>query len=250
MKTRGIFMLNKSIFIASSLLCAMALCFQAEASPVHKKTLETEQEDVTVPMSQTDIETSLEARLDQAERNHSDPSSLEMGVSSWTPKNLAISSTLANPNAFGTQVPEVEFSFLTPMHLSRSDNFNWKFGVGLMSLTRDETINVSSQNFSDQQTAYLASLKVGAEYLPKQFANRSFSPYASLSLVPTFIATSRSALDDGGSQFGVPVEFQTGALVHLIKAADLNIGFDGVLGKASSSNLSGVGVNAGVRVSL
>jgi hypothetical protein len=236
--------------IAWTLFCVSALCLRAEATPVNSKVLEQEQEDVNVPMSQTDIEASLQTRMDQAGKDPGSADSLEVGVSSWAPKNLAVTSSSANPSAFGTQVPEMAFNFLAPMNLKKSDNFSWKFGVGLMTLDRDDTVNVGGQNFQDQQTAYLVSLKLGTEYLPKQFASKTFSPYASLSLDPTFVTTSRSTLDDGSSQFGVPVEFQTGALVHLMKATDLNIGFDGVLGKASSSNLSGVGVNAGVRVSL
>jgi hypothetical protein len=233
--------------VACTLISVSAFCLSAQATTVHSKTLEQEQEDVTVPMSQTDIETSIQTRLDQSEK---EKTAIEVGASSWSPKNLAFSSNSASPGSFGTQVPEMELNFLTPMNLRRSDNFSWKFGLGLMSLDRDETIGVGGQSFTDQQTAYLASLKIGAEYLPKQFASRTLSPYASLSLVPTFVTTSRSSLEDGSSQFGVPVELQTGALVHLMKAADLNVGLDAVLGKASSSNLSGVGVNAGVRVSL
>jgi hypothetical protein len=243
-------MLNRSFFLASSLLCISALCLRAEASPVHQKTLETEQEDVTVAMPQTDIETSIDTRLQKEDQERSAPISMQLDVSSWAPKNLAIPSSVANPNAFGTQVPELELAFITPMRLGSSSNFNWKFGLGLMSLTRDENLSVGGQTLNDQQTAYLASLKVGAEYLPQQFVSKTLSPYASFALVPTFITTSRSTPDEGASQFGVPVELQAGALVHLIKAADLNVGVDGVLGKAASSNLGGVGVNAGVRVSL
>jgi hypothetical protein len=243
-------MTNKTVSLALGLLFTTTLCLRAEATPVHQKDLETEQEDVTVPMGKTDIEDSIQTRLQQEDTDRSPPNSIEMGVSSWAPKNLAISSSISNPNGFGTQVPELDFAFITPIKLRSSENFNWKFGFGLMSLTRGGDLNVGGQTFSDEQTAYLASLKLGAEYLPKQFANKNFSPFASLALVPTLVTTSRSDLDEGTSQFGVPVELQAGALVHLIKAADLTVGFDGVLGKASSSNLSGVGVNAGVRVSL
>jgi hypothetical protein len=250
MQTQGNFMLKKTSSVLLGFVFTMTLCLSAEATTVHQKDLETEQEDVTVPMGKTDIEDSIQTRLQKEDADRSAPNSLEMGVSSWAPKNLAISSSIANPNGFGTQVPELDFSFITPIHLRSSENFNWKFGLGLMSLTRNGDLNVGGQTVSDQQTAYLASLKLGAEYLPKQFANKNFSPFASLALVPTLVTTSRSDLDEGTSQFGVPVELQVGTLVHLVKAADLTVGFDGVLGKASSSNLSGVGVNAGVRVSL
>jgi hypothetical protein len=119
-----------------------------------------------------------------------------------------------------------------------------------MTLGRSGDIVIGQQAYSSSETAYLASLGLGMEYQPKRWSTQTFSPLASVSLLPTFVMTSESDFDEGTSQFGVPVQFQLGTLVHLLSSADLNVGVNAVVGKANDSNLSGVGVNAGVRFAL
>jgi len=222
---------------------------QAASSSIQPETIENESQEVSVPMALTSSQLDEEISTEQAQRARAErpTGALELGVSSYQPNGLQTVSRIADSSAFGlVGPPQINLNGVTPF----GQNWNMKFGVGFLAMDRTGDLGTAGQTESDQQTAYLISGRVGAEYIPASFATTHFRPYLTGALLPSLVMTSRSAFDDGSSAFGVPIEVGAGTLVHILTSVDLNLAITGTFGKIQDSNMNGLGLNAGVRFPL
>jgi len=220
----------------------------ASESPVHPDILEDQTvQDVAVPLTQSKVQ--VEIKNEQIQRNRAlqPKSSLEAGVSSWLPRSVKSSSRLANPSSYQTiNAPALALNAILPMNPA----LNLKTGLGLLMLHRFGELNAVGQDTDQEQLAYLVSVRMGVEWAPLSLATRRFRPYLGGNLLPTLMLTNRSALDSGSSDFGLPVELSAGSLVLISETFSVSLGVTEVLGKVADSNLTGFGMNAGLRVAL
>jgi hypothetical protein len=217
------------------------------ASSIQPTTIENESQDISIPMTQSNLDEEISVEQAQRERASQPTGAIEIGLSSYEPNGLQTVSRIADSSAFGlVGPPQINLNGVTPF----GRNWNMKFGVGFLAMDRTGDLGAAGQTESDQQTAYLISGRVGGEYIPASLATTHFRPYLTGALLPSLVMTSRSAFDDGSSAFGVPIEVGAGTLVHILTSLDLNIAVTGTFGKIQDSNMNGLGLNAGVRFPL
>jgi len=243
-------MRSGSIFVLMAAMMAGGNVANAASNfPVHQDILEDQTvQDVAVPLTQNKIQ--VEIKNEQIQRNRAlqPKRSLEAGVSSWLPRSVNSSSRLANPSDYETvNAPALALNAILPINPA----LNAKVGLGLLMLHRFGDLNAVGQDTDQEQLAYLASIRLGLEWAPLSLATRRFRPYIGGNLLPTMMLTNRSALDSAGtSDFGLPVELGAGSLVLISETLSVNLGVTEVLGKVADSNLTGFGMNAGLRVAL
>lgn len=239
--------LQRSAIQVSASLLGLALSVQlAVAASVDQKRIETEKQDVLIPLSTSKLEIETAADEAQRERANQPMGAFELGISSWQPEHLQPVSRISGASDFRLAgLPQMNFSMLEPLNR----NLNVRAGAGLISLKRSGTLNVGQTSQQDQ-TAYVPTLRLGAEFMPTRVATPRVRPYLSLTLLPEAVVTSRSAFDNGEAKFGIGGELASGALIRVMNNFDLNLGVSATLGKIEASSLNGIGLSAGVRVPL
>jgi hypothetical protein len=234
----------------TALFLAVALCgikSQAASSSIQPEKIEDEYTDVTIPMAAGELDTEITTEQAQRERSEKPTGSIDLGVSSYQPNSLNLTSRISSPSAFSlVGPPQININGLTPL----SRDLNLKFGTSFLALNRSGDVGAADQAITDTQTAYILSARAGMEYSPSVLASKRIHPYATAAILPTIVMTSSSSFDDGQSAFGVPVELGAGTLVQIIQSWDLDLSVIGTLGKVQDSNMDGLGLNAGVRVHL
>ena len=233
--------------VVLSVVTLAALMGSAQASSVHSKKIEDESQDLSISLSPNKLE--LETASEQAQRERADRplGAMEAAISSWEPTNLQPPTRISNASSFGLAgPPSLNFNVIDPINR----NFNLKGGLEFVSLQRSGTLDAAGISSREQQTAYVPAIRIGGEYTAVRYSNRLFKPYVSAAILPTAVITSRSAFDDGEADFGIAGELAVGTLIHVSNSMDVNVSVSEVVGKVNSSDLTGFGVNAGVRVPL
>ena len=245
-------MKSKSILFLTWVLAAFFSVdsFAASSSSSAEEYLKNEDnqmQDLSVPLANNKLQVEIAAEQAQRERAHAPFNAVDLSISSWQPKDIQMSSRIQNATGFtDAGVPTIQLSTLHPLT-------NWaslKLSLGLASLHRYGTLDAAGQSTKQEQMAYLPYLGLGAEFTHPALSTRLLKPYFSASLQPSLVITTRSAFDDGQSALGFPFGVGAGVLVHAFKTADINIGATETLGSVKNSDVSGLGLNAGVRLAL
>ena len=234
-------------FVAAVMLSGMTAGSSTMASPIRQESLENDSQDLVLPLAPSAVEVEVQNEQIQRDRANRSQSTIEAGLSSWIPSNLQTPSRLSNPGAYvGTGIPALDVNLLRPLNSA----FNLKLGMGLLMTHRFADLNVLGETQSEEETASIISARLGVEFLIPKISTPVFRPYLTGALLPSMVLTNRTALDQGNNYFGVPVEFGVGSLVALTKTFGLDLGVTETLGSINGSSISGMGVNALVRLPL
>jgi len=218
-----------------------------QAAPIKNDKLNNDPQDLNIPLSPSQIDVEIENDVIQRDRASQPNTQIELGVSSWQPKNLQAPAYSNAVSGFSVQnAPDLNLSVLIPINTM----LNFNVGGSFLTVSRSSNLVSPGLSSSQDQTGYLPSVRVGVEYQPQYFGSRVFHPYAQFSLLPSLFITNRSGIDAGESTFGLPVQLGAGVLISFTKIMALNLGVSQVWGSAGDSDLAGFGVNAGVRVAL
>lgn len=186
------------------------------------------------------------------EESFSQNSQLEISASSWAPNAFHTDSAVVGNTAFApSKMPQLSLSWISRMGSVR--DLAIKVGVGILPVSRSGMVGVGSLAHSEEQAAYLASLRAGLEYRGSSRVLSVISPYASAALLPTAVVVPRSAFGDGATTLGLPFELDAGIRADLSAIAartELAVGFMMTLGNVGNSSFYGTGVHAGLRYSL
>jgi hypothetical protein len=142
------------------------------------------------------------ARVESEER----PGRMDIGVSVWSPRSDSAPSRVPGTTAFGTSIPEFQAGYVFPPFAEgRWGSLAFSGGAGVARLGRSaDGVAIAGVTRTGHQDLYLIPARTGVEWLPR--GSRAWEPRVSLSALPTFGIATASALDDGGTHFGVPIE--------------------------------------------
>lgn len=184
------------------------------------------------------------------------PLSVEAGFSSWVPGNFTLPSNVNATSSFGRgDLPSIYLNTTSPLQ-GLFPGLRSRLGLNFVQLNRTGTVDPEGNGSSQTQTIDLFSARIGLEYTPSRYQSTTMTPYASVALLPSFAAASRSSFDTGTIYFGIPAEVGVGARVAMRKLgiawsdADLDLGIVATEGVIDHSNIAGLGVNLGVRILL
>lgn len=185
----------------------------------------------------------------------SDQLTVEVGLSSWVPSNFSLPSNIATTSSFGRgDLPLIYLR--TTSQLSILPGLKSDLGVNFVQLDRTGIVDNSQNGAPTTQTVDMISIRIGVEYAPIGMGNSKVQPYATLALLPSYLAASRSAFTTGTGYFGVPAEAGLGGRIKMKKlgipwnAADFTLGVSATDGVIDGSNMTGFALNAGVRIVL
>lgn len=231
-----------------ALLAVLSVTGSAYASLINQGAIEDESQDLNVPLSSNKLDTELSVEQSQRERAERPIGSVEFGISTWEPSGLQPPSRInSNVSTFGlVGPPTMNLNGIEPL----GHDFSMVLGLQFVALQRSGDLSAPGLSTTQEQTAYVPSVRLGAQYSPVKYSNKLFRPFAEAAILPTAVITSRSAFDDGEADFGVGGEVGLGTLIHVSSAFDVNVNLTELVGKVSSSTLNGFGVGAGVRVGL
>lgn len=235
-------------YLALLAVLSVASIGSARASIINQGAIEDESQDLSVPLSTNKLDTELSVEQTQRERAERPVGVLEFGVSSWQPSNLQPPARIENNvSSFGLAgPPALNLNAIEPL----GHDFSFVGGVQLLVLQRTGDLDAAGLSQSQEQSAYIPSIRLGAQYAPTRFSTKYFRPYLSAAFLPTAVITGRSAFDDGEADFGFAGEGGVGALIHVSQSVDIDLDVTEIVGKVSSSTLNGFGVGAGVRMGL
>ena len=210
-------------------------------------------EDQTIynlPISQSEIKIIEVAPIEKKAHE------FEFTASSWVPKNFNLPSYLSDSSDFGREgIPLVSVNYITKsFDVGKGGDVSSKFGLSYMSLDRTAPFSGSNAH----ETLNLFSIRIGAEYTARNLLPFNLEPALGLFILPTWIAASRTELDNGVSAYGFPVEGSIDLLYHspqlskLVGSSDLilGLGVHEVYGSLSGSDLSGLGVQGILRLRM
>jgi hypothetical protein len=204
-------------------------------------------QDISLPMAKGELQEEVAAEQAQRERANAPKTKLEAGVSTWQPNAVNLPSRIRSTGAFHTSgLPTIEAGLFSPL----SRQLHLEFGVGLLALKREATLQTSGLKVKQEQDAYITFLRLGVAYSPWSLLGDTVTPYVSGALRPALIVTRRSAFDDGVSQVGIPFEAGAGAVVRIVKPVSLDLGVSQVFGSVQDSDMKGFALHAGVRVPI
>lgn len=183
----------------------------------------------------------------------------EITASSWTPKNFHLPSIVSDPSDFSRAgLPLLSINYITKSYdVGSSGTLSTKLGLSYMSLNRTGEIG-GLYSHTGTETLNLFSVRLGAEYSIKDALPWSLEPAFGLYLLPTWLAASRTELDNGLSSYGFPFEvsadllYRSSHLSKLVGSSDLvlGVGVHDIYGSVSDSDMSGLGVQGIVRLSM
>ncbi len=180
---------------------------------------------------------------------------LTFGLSTWMPSQLNLPGQIGSEIAFNRTLPEAYINFRTQL-FAESHELIVMIGGNWLALQRTAVLDVGGSSINQTQQMQLLSARAGVEYVPSRFQSPLLKPYVGLSLLPTVALTGESAFEKGSTYFGVAGEFALGLRMPLAKlglqwqGAEFDLGWTGALGRMENSSLNGMGINAGVKVSL
>ena len=231
-----------------AVLSVASLSSAYAATVINQGVIENETQDLSIPLTSNKLDTELSVEQSQRERAERPTGALEFGVSSWEPNGIQPPARInSNVSSFGLAgPPTLNLNGIQPV----GRDFNLVGGLQFLALQRTGNLNASGLSSAETQTAYIPSLRLGAQYSPTRLSTKLLRPYVSAAILPTAVITGRSAFDDGETDFGVAGEAGIGTLIHVSQAFDIDVNASEMVGKVSASTLNGFGVGAGVRVGL
>ncbi len=238
-------------FLLSVILISSFAHSAYAAKKAKKRTPAVEEQNIyNLPISQSEI------KIIEVGPVEKKPHEYEFTASNWTPKNFNLPSYLSDSSDFGREgIPLVSVNYITKsFDVGSSGDISSKFGLSYMSLERSAPFSGSSAH----ETLNLFSVRIGAEYTARKLMPFNLEPAVGLFILPTWIAASRTELDNGVSAYGFPIEGSLDLLYHspqlskLVGSSDLilGLGIDDVYGSVSGANLNGLGVQGILRLRM
>ena len=183
----------------------------------------------------------------------------EITGSTWAPKNFQLASNINDAGNFERAgLPYLSVNYITKSYdVGSNGTLSTKFGLSYMSLTRSGDLGGTySHNVSE--TLNLISLRLGAEYAMKNILPWSLEPAFGLYVLPTWLAASETELDGGVNAYGFPIEasadllYRSSDMSKLIGSSDLVLGFGlhDIYGNVQRTDMSGLGVQGIIRLSM
>jgi hypothetical protein len=174
------------------------------------------------------------------------PDFLDVSMSTWAPSQMRPYSILPTVSGFSTSFPGISVSYLSVIQKNSFGTFSYRLGLEFRKETR------SAPGFTNE-SLYLLTARIGAEWKPNLVQTQYFSPFVGFSLLPTLATASdtTSTYDNGISSVVLPVEFDLGTEIPLsssLYAIRLTFAGQLVLGSVLGSNVVGTGVIGGVRI--
>ena len=207
-----------------SLILISGFAHSAYAAKKPKKVVPPVEEQTiyNLPISQSEIKIVEVAPVEKTAHE------FELTASTWAPKNFSLPSYLSDSGDFGREgIPLVSVNYITKsFDVGNSGDISSKFGLSYMSLDRTAPFGGSSAH----ETLNLFSVRVGAEYTARNLLPFNLEPAVGLFILPTWMAASRTELDNGVSAYGFPIEGSVDLLYHspqlskLIGSSDLILG--------------------------
>lgn len=232
-----------------ALLAVLSVASTAHAaSVINQGVIEDETQNLQIPLTSNKLDTELSVEQSQRERAERPTGALEFGVSSWEPSGIQPPARINNNvSSFGLAgPPTLDLNGIQPV----GRDINLIGGLQFLALQRSGNLNTAGLSSTETQTAYIPSLRLGAQYAPVRISTKLLRPYVEAAILPTAVITGRSAFDDGETDFGVAGEAGIGTLIHVFEAFDIDVSATEMVGKVSASTLNGFGIGAGVRVGL
>jgi hypothetical protein len=237
------------LFICAIFLISAGFCFcvRSEAAPQKKSLAAPTPASVIVDLPASSID------LDPLPLTSPSRSVwISAGISTWSPDHFSTPSFIPTGSFQRVGAPGIFINYLTGVF---NPDFNLKFGLNWLGFTRTGVLLAGTPSSSTQtQELNLFSVRIGVEYSPRRFASKVFAPYASAALLPSVAQTSTSSFDGDSVYLGLPLEFSLGTRIALagigLKSWDLDVNATEVVGRVNGSSVSGLGIEAGVRVIL
>ena len=207
---------------------------------------------IDVPQSQLDLSRYIMPEVRPATRLW------EVTASTWTPSEFHDSSIVARTGPYrSTGMPRLSLNTWRELTSESALNTFAKFGVSYDELRREGWITIAGRDNSIVQTMNVVSLRLGAAGVYQSEVAGSARPFAGVSLLPTWMQSPSSALNDGTSRVQLAIEESLGVEWRFPRAASwlgsnefgIAIGFElsqGLLG----SPLGGNGVFASTRLAM
>jgi hypothetical protein len=172
---------------------------------------------------------------------------IELGASLWGPRSDRAPSRYAGTSAFEAgSLPELRATFISrPFASGRAGSLSFGAGAGFSRLERSgESASIPGRTTSGEQSLHLFPLRALLEWKPS--FGRALGSRVGVALVPTVAVATRSALEEGGAHFGVPVELEAGFGVPL-GGPTLSLGASLRAGRVDWVDVTGFAANAGLR---
>lgn len=221
------------------LLLLVALTAQAKSFP--------ERERITVPVPRSEL------KIEPVESKAPEFDSMELGFSSWKPKDFERKDYRHQSSAFSRSFPQVSLNYRSPfLFAARGANLAYLAGVSYASLER--TGIALSRPAEVTQTLHLYQARAGLEYNGPKL--RFLAPYLRFSLLPTLLLAPDSELESSVSALGLGLEAAGGLLLlsdyEILGFKQLTLGLGGqyLFGSVDDSQLKGWGFQAFLRFGL
>lgn len=247
--------MKKLIFLAALLAAApLAEAKKKKAEPKNPGR-ENEVVVVEVPRSELDVKSRLE------EDSDGPSSQMELGVSTFGPRDFTRSTYAANASKFAPKgVPFLALNRVAPIKVFPGNGAGlfWIAGASYSQLERSGEVRYLSSTHVAEQTLSLLSLRAGLEYQGPRFASRWLAPFVSLSALPTYEFAAESELEGRVSNTGVLGEGAAGILVRPTFLKEFLSVYDGtikfgahrVIGNLGGSAMAGTGFLATISATL
>jgi hypothetical protein len=184
-------------------------------------------------------------------------SRLELLVSTWQPSSLDFESRARETGAF-TQVftPKLSVALIPTLATTPWGALSGRVGAGFLAMEREGKITYASATTTESQSLYLVPGQVGLQFEPALLQWQGLSFHLSASAMPAVAVLAKSALGDSRTQTGLGYElsaggsYDLGGLSRSYRGTELTANVSQVLGRIKSSELRGIGIQAGLRVGL
>ena len=191
-------------------------------------------------------------------RPHSESTTLDMMVSSWTPSNLQMPSVVKNSPAFETDIPLIKLGIVTrPFSFLSSVGLSGIAYVGYMKLSR----SAQTPGFQSlEQSVHLIPMQAGLQMAPTFLRWRGIRPGLQIYGMPTLTTTPDNSFSRGrtnlnwlyGSTVGLEVNpfgfFSADAANS--NSVGLHLGMTLTSGEVQTSGALNVGFEGGLLVRL
>ena len=190
----------------------------------------------------------VESPAGEAGRAVSSPAAFSAGMSSWAPGSLSLPSNLPGTTALRTHgMPGFYLGISRPV-LAR--DLALRLGAGWTSLDREAPVDLGGAVLKQTQTVNLFTAKLGLEYAPLALSTPWISPVVALAAMPALGIGTRAGFDSNTTYAGILGELSLGFRVPVTSAFGLEAAGVGTLGALGQGHAEGLGVNAGMRITL
>ncbi len=186
----------KSVYVLT-----MVLLFSVAALPVTKPVVNDESlnptvQDYTVPVEQQSTYIRATGNGDEYAPKISD---YEFTSASWSPSALNRASLIPADTNFQTgPIPMLGVARVSPYRYALGGVIETDFGVYYARLTRNGTVASSSSDTTVKENLDVAAVKMGMSYRVPGLGTRFLQPSLELDVMPTWIASERSAFEQYG----------------------------------------------------